>query len=70
MKKYQVTIGYKAVITVDVYAENENDAKANALDLFREKEQKKWFKRNDVTLQDDTFGAYGVLDMDKTWNML
>lgn len=32
---YQVTIGYKAVLTMDVKAENEEDAKKLAIEEFK-----------------------------------
>jgi hypothetical protein len=70
MTNYQVTIGYKAVITVDVKADSESEAKEKALDFFKNKERKNWYTRNNIALQDDTFGSYGVIDMDKTWNEL
>lgn len=69
MTNYQITIGYKAVITVDVKAESEDEAKAKAIDLFQ-KERWKMNQKQNVSIQDDSFKADGVLDMDKTWNML
>ena len=69
-KNFQVTIGYKAVINVDVKATTEEEAKKKALQVFKDKEHQKWFNRKDINLQDDTFGTQGVLNMDETWNML
>lgn len=66
---YQVVIGYKAVIYVDVRAENEQEAKKIALDRFK-KDRQKWCSTKGVNLQDDTFGAHGVVDMDSTWSIL
>ena len=68
MKKtnYQLTIGYKAVICVNIKAENEEQAKKLALEEF---EKYRNFG-NKCDIQDDLFNVYGVLDMDKTWNEL
>lgn len=64
---YQITIGYKAVITVDVKADNEEEAKEIALSKFH-KQKNKIFSSS-VHIQDDNYNAYGILDMDATWNM-
>jgi hypothetical protein len=66
---YQITIGYKAVITVDVKADNQKEAEQAAIELFK-KNKDKMFKSESILLQDDTYGAYGLIDMDKTWNSL
>jgi len=68
MKKtnYQLTIGYKAVICVNIKAENEEQAKKLALEEF---EKYRHFGSK-CDIQDDLFNVYGVLDMDKTWNEL
>lgn len=63
---YQATIGYKAVITVSIKAENEEQAKKIALEEFEK--YRHYGKKCDI--QDDNFNVYGVLDMDKTWNAL
>ena len=65
---YRVTIGYKAVISVEVFASNENEAKQKALDDFQ-KQRDSMYKKN-VILEDDSYGAYGITDQDKTWNQL
>lgn len=65
---FQVTIGYKAVVCVDVYAENEEKAKLYAIEMFKNSKDK-IFKRN-IDLQDDNYGVNGILDMDSTWNMV
>jgi hypothetical protein len=67
---YQVTIGYKAVVCIEVKASTEEEAKKKALEHFKNKERKKWYLSKGTFLQDDTFGAHGVCDMDKTWNEL
>lgn len=64
---YQVTIGYKAIITIDVKAANETEAKAIAVDLMK-KSKEKMFNRQSVILQDDNFKVDGILNMDETWN--
>ena len=70
MTNYQVTIGYKAVINIDVKSDSEEAARKEALEIFRDKERKKWYNTKNVNLQDDSFADYGVLDMDETWNQL
>ncbi len=67
MKNYQITIGYKAVICVNVKAKDEKDAKELALKKFSNQKDKLW--RNGIEIADDNFKADGILDMDATWNM-
>lgn len=67
MKNYQITIGYKAVICVDVKASNEKEAKEMAVEKFAKQKDKMFGKG--VALQDDNFKADGCIDMDATWNM-
>ena len=69
MKKtdYSVTIGYKAVITISVTAENEEEAKRMALEEM-ESVRSKFSKNKYLSLETDSFGAYGITNMDKTWN--
>jgi hypothetical protein len=69
MTNYQVTIGYKAVISISIKAVDEDDAKEQAVEIMK-KQRDKMFKRQDFELQDDSFAAHGVLDMDETWNMV
>jgi D-alanine-D-alanine ligase-like ATP-grasp enzyme len=64
-----ITIGYKAVISVNVKADNEEDAKTIALEIFKASKEK-MYRRNDVTLEDDNFKADGCLNMDETWGMM
>ncbi len=69
MKKkteYQVTIGYKAVLTTSVKADSEVDAKAIAMAEF---ENYRNFG-NKIDIQDDNYKVQGVLNMTETWNML
>ncbi len=68
-KNFQVTIGYKSVVCIDVKAGNEDEAKKKAVAIFGE-EKDKMFLKNNVNLQDDNYKADGVLNMDETWNML
>ena len=70
MTNYQVTIGYRAIIQIDVKAETEEEAKKTAVNLFTERERSKWFQRKDITLNDDNYGADGVMNLDNTWNMV
>lgn len=66
---YQVTIGYKAVISIDVMSESEKDAKEYAVELMK-KQRDKMFRISGFDLQDDNFAAHGIENMDETWNML
>ena len=68
MTNYQITIGYKAVITIDLQAINEEEAKKAAIKIMSD-QRDKMFKKKGVQLQDDNFKADGILDMDATWNM-
>ena len=68
MTNYEIIIGYKAVISVNVEAINEEDAKKIALEKFRKQKDK--FNKNGVTIQDDNFNTHGITDYDKTWGML
>ena len=70
MTNYQVTIGYRAIIQIDVKAETEEEAKKKAVNLFTERERSKWFQRKDIMLSDDNYGADGVMNLDNTWNMV
>lgn len=67
MTNYQITIGYKAVITINVKADNEDDAKKKGIEQMR-KSSTKMYSAN-VQIQDDNYKADGVLNMDETWNM-
>lgn len=69
MTHYQVTIGYKAVIVINVKSDSESDAKEKALEIMRV-QLNKMYKKSDIELQDDSFDANGILNMDETWNML
>lgn len=71
MKNYEVTIGYKAVIQVNLKAVDEEDARDKAvIELL--KEQKKWFrnKGSKCTLADDNIKAAGCINQDLSWNTL
>lgn len=64
--EYQITIGYRAVVTVTVKAESEDEAKKLGLDYFRD-------KRNfgaKANIEDDSYKVDGILNMDNTWNAL
>jgi hypothetical protein len=67
MKNYQITIGYKAVISVNVKASDEKEAKDIAVKKFAKQKDKLYGKG--IEIQDDNFKADGILDMDATWNM-
>lgn len=68
-QEYQVTIGYKAVICVTVKADSESDAREIAVATMAN-QRDKMFKKQGFELQDDSFDAHGVLNMDETWNMV
>jgi hypothetical protein len=63
---YSVTIGYKAVIQIDIKADNEEDAKKQALEYFNQYR----FFGNKSTINDDNYKVEGILNMDATWNMV
>lgn len=67
MTNYQITIGYKAVITINVKADNEEEAKKKAIEQMRKSSAKMY--SNSVQVQDDNYKADGILNMDETWNM-
>ncbi len=67
MKNYQITIGYKAIVCVDVKASDEKEAKDIAIKMFAKKKNKIY--GNAIQLQDDNYKADGILDIDATWNM-
>lgn len=70
MTNYQITIGYKAVICIDVKAKSEEEAKEKAMKVFNDTVREKPYQNSKVALQDDTYKVDGVCDMDNTWNML
>lgn len=65
---FQCTVGYKAVICIDVKAENEVEAKQLALKQMTKMQERAY--NGSVILQDDNFKIDGVLNMDETWNIL
>lgn len=70
IEEYEVTISYKAVITVMVSAKDRGDAESIALKHFENKERKKWFQSSKINLLDDSYKVSGSLNMDETWNIL
>ncbi len=67
MKKkteFQITIGYKAVVNFIVKADDAEAAKKMILDKVREK------GIYDGELQDETYSAAGILNLDDSWNMV
>ncbi len=62
---YQVTIGYRAVITVPVKADSEEEAKEKGLAEFAK--SRTFGKCN---LEDDNYKVQGCLNMDETWNAI
>lgn len=68
MTNYDITIGYRAVITVGIKANSEQEAKEKAINEFVKARNK--MLNGKVSLADDTYQVHGILDMDETWNML
>jgi hypothetical protein len=66
MINYQATIGYKAIITIQVKAENEKEAKEMALEIMKQQRDK--ISNRKVHLEDDNFKVDGILNLDETWN--
>lgn len=62
--EFQVTIGYKAVVCFNVKADDAEAAKKMILDKVREK------GIYDGELQDETYSAAGILNLDDSWNMV
>lgn len=60
--EYQITVGYKAIVCFTIKAENEEEAKKIILERVKEEGIYK-----DSELEDETYGAYGVLNLDRTW---
>jgi hypothetical protein len=67
--EYQVMIGYKAVITIDVKSDSEEEAKRRSIEIFKTQKDK-MYRGRDINLEDDSFNAYGIVNMDETWNLL
>lgn len=63
-KHFQITVGYRAVVHFDVFAEDAESAKKIALEKVKEK------GIYEGDLQDETYSAGGVLNVDETWNMV
>lgn len=61
---FQVTIGYRAIVTFDIKAEDAEQAKKIVLLQVKEI----GIYNGDV--QDETYSAAGVLNVDESWNMV
>lgn len=71
MDNYTVTIGYNAVIEVDVKANSLEEAMEKGLKQFDSKEHSRWFKtKNNVSLLDDTYDSQGARNDSMTWEKL
>ncbi len=67
-KNIHVTFGYKAVVTVQVKADNNDHAKEIALKEFNDK-----FRlpgASNIVIEDDCFQISGIMNMDETWGMM
>lgn len=62
--EFQVTVGYKAIVTFTVKAETELDAKKIILEKVKDK------GIYDGNIEDETYDADGILNLDRTWNAL
>lgn len=62
--EFQITIGYKAVVTFNIKADTAEQAKIAAMKKIDET------GIYDGDIQDEIYDVDGVLDMDKTWNMI
>lgn len=65
---YCLTVGYKAVLSINVKADSIEEAKK--LGLEEMKKVQKRISNNKTDLQDDNFKIDGVVDMDASWNIL
>jgi 2-methylaconitate cis-trans-isomerase PrpF len=68
MTEYQITIGYRAIVTITVKADDEDAAKNIALKIM-EKQKKKMISAK-VNIENDNYKCDGILDMDGTWNSI
>ena len=66
---YQITVLYKALITIDVKAISEEEAKSQAIGILKTNKDK-MYRNGAINLQDDNFKADGILNMDETWNQM
>lgn len=64
---FRITIGYRAVISVDVLAPSKRAGEKKALESF--KSAKARFFSGNIILEDDNFNAHGILNLDATWKM-
>lgn len=67
--QFEIIIGYKAVVSVYINAENEDEAKKQASEIFEKSKNKKFYNKY-ITLQDDNTVIAGAVNMDKAWNSL
>ena len=65
---YTLTVGYKAVLSINVKAETIDEAKKMGLEEM--KKMQKRISSAKIDLQDDNFKIDGVVDMDASWNIL
>jgi hypothetical protein len=66
MENYEVTIAYKAILTLNVKADSKEEAEKLAQERFKNRE----FKDKRIEVVDDNFSIEGVLNLDKTWGQL
>lgn len=62
--EYQITVGYHAILTFMVKCENEDEAKKIALEKIN---GKGIYEGN---IENETYAVDGVLNLDRTWNII
>lgn len=63
--EYRITVGYRAVVSYTVKTDDIEQAKKDILERIKVSGI-----YDDSDIQDETYGIYGMVDMDKTWNMV
>lgn len=69
MNNFSVTIGYKAVITIDVKADSEDEAKEKALKIMN-KQTLTLCRPSNIGIEVEDIAVGGILNMDVTWNII
>jgi len=67
MENYNITLAYKAVLSVGLKANSREEAEEKGLEIFK---KQRGFKNKNITIEDDTFSVEGILNMSSTWETL
>ena len=67
MENYNITLAYKAVLSVGLKANSREEAEEKGLEIFK---KQRGFKNKNITIEDDTFSVGGILNMSSTWETL